>query len=197
MRYASEHKQKTRTRVLDAAAKAIRATGPARVGVAAVMADAGLTHGGFYAHFASKDDLVAAAIRHMFEQAHARFVAETHGRDPREGLRAYIRTYLSTQHRDARDSGCPIAALSSDLPRLTEATRAIYAEGVQRLATGIASILAALDHDDADAQARSLVAELVGALALARVEPDAKRSEAILAASKRQLLRRFGLEPGA
>ena len=69
MRYDSEHKQQTRSKVLDVAARAIRSSGPDRVGVAAIMAEAGLTHGGFYAHFASKDELVAAAIETMFDQA--------------------------------------------------------------------------------------------------------------------------------
>jgi TetR/AcrR family transcriptional repressor of nem operon len=197
MRYDSEHKQKTRARVLDAAAGAIRSAGPERVGVAAVMAEAGLTHGGFYAHFASKDDLVTAAISHMFEQARDRFVRETEGRDARTGLRAYVDFYLSKKHRDARDSGCPIPTLSSDLPRLTEQTRAIYADGVQKLVVRLAAMLAELDRPEPEGEARSLVAELVGALALARVEPDAKRSDAILAASKRQLVRRFGLEARA
>ena len=74
MRYDTDHKQKTREKVLKAAAKAIRADGPHRMGVADVMRKAGLTHGGFYAHFESKDDLVAAAIGQMFEQSKARFV---------------------------------------------------------------------------------------------------------------------------
>lgn len=197
MRYDSEHKQKTRERVLDAAAGAIRASGPERVGVAAVMAEAGLTHGGFYAHFDSKDALVSAAIGHMFEQARARFVRETEGRDARTGLRAYVDFYLSKKHRDARDAGCPIPALSSDLPRLTEQTRAIYADGVHRLVARLAAMLGELERAEPESEARSLVAELVGALALARVEPDAKRSDAILAASKRHLLRRFGLKARA
>lgn len=197
MRYDSDHKRKTRERVLDAAAGAIRAAGPERVGVAAVMAEAGLTHGGFYAHFASKDELVTAAIGHMFEEARERFVRETQGLDARTGLRAYIEFYLSKKHRDARGSGCPIAALSSDLPRLTDETRGVYAEGVRHLVARLTKMLEELERPEPESEARSLVAELVGALALARVEPDAKRSDAILAASKRQLQRRFGLESRA
>lgn len=197
MRYDNEHKEQTRARVLDAAAKAIRAVGPDRVGVAGVMAEAGLTHGGFYAHFASKDELVAAAIARMFELSRARFLHETEGRGAAEGLVAYIDFYLSKKHRDARDSGCPIPALASDLPRLIEATRAIYAEGVQRLISRLRDMLVELGRADAGAQAHSIIAELIGALSLARVEPDAKRSDAILAASKRQLKKRLGLEPRA
>jgi TetR/AcrR family transcriptional repressor of nem operon len=197
VRYDTEHKQQTRTRVLDAAASAIRLSGPDKVGVAGVMAEAGLTHGGFYAHFSSKDDLVTAAIEHMFEQARARFRHETEGRTTAEGLIAYIDFYLSKKHRDARNTGCPIPTLASDLPRLTEAARAIYAEGVQRLAVRLTAMLTELGHANAEAQARSIVAELIGALLLARVEPDTKRSDAILAASKRQVKERLGLEARA
>jgi TetR/AcrR family transcriptional repressor of nem operon len=194
MRYDSTHKQQTRTKVLEAAAKAIRLSGPERVGVAGVMADAGLTHGGFYAHFASKDDLVAAVIGHMFEQMRARLLRETEGRGTAEGLAAYIDFYLSRRHRDARDLGCPIAALASDLPRLGDAARAIYADGVSGLAAELGAMLGEIGHDDAATLGRSVVAELVGALALARAEPDARRSDATLAASRHHLKRRLGLE---
>jgi TetR/AcrR family transcriptional regulator, transcriptional repressor for nem operon len=195
MRYDTEHKQKTRTKVLQAAAKAIRADGPHRVAVAGVMADAGLTHGGFYAHFASKDELVAAAIEHMFNESRARVQHEMEGRGPAEGLVAYIDFYLSKKHRDARGSGCPMAALASDLPRLDVAVREQFAAGASRLTATLSEKLAALDHVSVDAEARSMVAELIGALSLARIEPDANRSDAILAASRHQLKQRLGLEP--
>jgi TetR/AcrR family transcriptional repressor of nem operon len=197
MRYDTEHKQKTRAMVLQAAAKSIRADGPDRVAVAGVMAEAGLTHGGFYAHFKSKDELIAAAIGQMFEDARARVEHETAGRGPAEGLVAYIDFYLSKRHRDARGQGCPRAALSSDLPRLAEPARGEFAAGVQEITASLGERLDALGHADAEAEARSVLAELIGALSLARVEPDAKRSEAILAASRSQLKRRLGLEPRA
>ena len=197
MRYDTEHKQKTRTKVLQAAAKAIRADGPHRVAVAGVMADAGLTHGGFYAHFASKDELVAAAIEHMFDEAGLRVQHEMEGRGPAEGLVAYIDFYLSRKHRDARSSGCPMAALASDLPRLDKAVRDQFAAGAGRLTAALGEKLVALGHVDVDVEAHSMVAELIGALSLARIEPDSKRSDAILAASRHQLKQRLGLEARA
>lgn len=193
MRYDNEHKQNTRSKVLQAAAKAIRAEGPDRVAVAGVMAEAGLTHGGFYAHFSSKDELVAAAIGQMFEDARMRVEHDTAGRGPAEGLVAYIDFYLSKKHRDARGAGCPMAALSSDLPRMSDASRQQFAAGVQRVTTALGDQLAALGHADAETGARSMMAELIGALSLARVELDAKRSDAILAASRGQLKQRLGL----
>jgi TetR/AcrR family transcriptional repressor of nem operon len=194
MRYDTEHKQKTRELVLQAAARAIRSDGPDRVGVAGVMAEAGLTHGGFYAHFKSKDELVAAAIGQMFEQARARLERETADRDPAEGLAAYVDFYLSKKHRDARGFGCPMAALASDVPRLSGPAREQFALGVQQSTAGLAGQLALLGHAEPEAGARSMIAELIGALSLARIEPDAKRSDAILAASRAQLKQRFGMK---
>ena len=194
MRYDSEHKQKTRAKVLKAAAKAIRAEGPHQIGVADVMAQVGLTHGGFYAHFASKDELVAAAIGQMFEEARERFLHETHDRSPADALRAYIDFYLSPGHRDARRSGCPVAALASDLPRLSKAALDRFADGSRHMRESLASKLELLGHADAGREASSVQAELLGALSLARVEPDVKRSDAILADSRRAIKRRLKLE---
>ncbi|GAB2784217.1 TetR/AcrR family transcriptional regulator [Dyella kyungheensis] len=194
MRYDAEHKQKTRSKVLEVAAKAIRSDGPDRIGVAGVMAEAGLTHGGFYAHFKSKDELVAAAIEQMFEESRARVAHEMEGHPPAEGLANYIDFYLSKKHRDARGAGCPMAALSSDLPRLPEQTRALFAEGAQHLVESMTEKLAALGFANPQMLARSTVSELVGALSLARAETDAKRSDAILADSRQLLKQRLGLE---
>ena len=204
MRYDTEHKEQTRGRVLQAAARAIRADGPHRVSVAAVMAEAGLTHGGFYAHFASKDALVAAAIGQMFDEAASRIQRETTDRSPAEGLAAYVDFYLSRKHRDARGLGCPMSALASDLPRLDDAARGAFADGMRRLTRILGEKLAALDATPAavavkkesamDQRARSMIAELVGALSLSRIEADSGQSDRILAASRLALKQRFGLE---
>jgi TetR/AcrR family transcriptional repressor of nem operon len=194
MRYDAEHKEKTRARVLKEAAKAIRAEGPHRIAVAGVMASAGLTHGGFYAHFRSKDDLVAAAVELMFIDAKTRFAKETGDRPPAEGLSAYIDFYLSPRHRDARATGCPVTALAADLPRLEGDVRAQYGLGVERLAGRIAGQLAELGREDADALGRSVLAELVGALSLSRAVADAEQSDRILETSRAALKQRLGLE---
>jgi TetR/AcrR family transcriptional repressor of nem operon len=186
VRYAADHKRETRDRVLVEAAKQIRAHGPLGVGVADIMKRAGLTHGGFYAHFKSKDALVAAAIGKMFEGARVRWERSA-------DLGSYIDWYLSAEHRDARETGCPVAALASDLPRLPAACRAAYGDGARSLTERIAGELRELGHREADILAASAIAELVGALSLARVEPDEARSDAILAASRRSLRARLGL----
>ncbi|HEY2660331.1 MAG TPA: TetR/AcrR family transcriptional regulator [Caulobacteraceae bacterium] len=194
MRYDAEHKQKTRERVLKEAAKAIRAEGPHQVGVAGVMAKAGLTHGGFYAHFSSKDELVAAAIGQMFEESRGKLAETAEGRTPAGALNGYIDFYLSRAHRDARTAGCPLPFLAADAPRLADPARKRFALGVAALRSALAAQLTALGHDRAEDEAASMLAELVGAVSLARAEPDPAGSDAILARSKAALKRRFNLE---
>jgi TetR/AcrR family transcriptional repressor of nem operon len=197
MRYEPDHKDQTRQKILKAAARAVRAEGPHKVAVAKVMARAGLTVGGFYAHFASKDDLIAAAIDEMFAEAKSRQLLETAERPPAEAIGAYIDFYLSPAHRDARATGCPMPSLAADLPRLTQKARERFAAGVQQLRARLAEKLILLGHDDAEAEASSVVAELVGAVSLARAEPDQAASDAILARSKTFLKRRLNLERDA
>jgi TetR/AcrR family transcriptional repressor of nem operon len=180
--------------VLTEAARELRAQGPHQIGVAAVMAKAGLTQGGFYAHFASKDDLVAQTIDHMFGESAARWARETEGRSAKEGLAAYVDFYLSQAHRDTRGAGCPLPFLSSDLPRLTEEARRRFAAGVARLRERLAEQLRELGREDPQADASSMLSELVGALSLARAEPEPDASDAILDRSKAAVKRRFGLE---
>jgi TetR/AcrR family transcriptional repressor of nem operon len=139
MRYSAEHKQQTRERVLKEAARAIRAEGVDNLGVASIMAKVGLTHGGFYAHFANREALVAAAIEEMFRQGGARLEQSMQGRSPAEGLAHYLDFYLSTGHRDSRTAGCPLPFLSADAPRLAEPMRRQYAGGAHALTRHLTS----------------------------------------------------------
>ena len=180
MRYDADQKERTHRQILAEAANAIRTKGPDRVGVAEVMSKLGLTHGGFYAHFASKDDLIAQAITSMFEQGFANFLRRTEGLEPREALQTYIDWYLSKAHRDAPNRGCPLASVSGDLPRLPDAARVRYTEGVERLTAALAKLLKKLGAKNADALAFSALSEMAGALALARAICDPERSDQML-----------------
>ena len=193
MRYDKEHKARTRERILNEAAKAIRASGPEGVSVGGLMKKAGLTHGGFYAHFGSKDELVAEAIRQMFGGPYGNFAALTDGKPPAEALSAYVDFYLSPRHRDARDRGCPLPALSGDVARMPAAARARFGEGAERLRKAIAGLLEAMGRDDGETLAASAIAEMVGAIALARATDDPVRSDAMLAATRSTLRNRLGL----
>jgi TetR/AcrR family transcriptional regulator, transcriptional repressor for nem operon len=193
MRYVAGHKDRTRARVLKEAAKAIRAEGPHRIGVAGVMAEAGLTHGGFYAHFASKDELVVAAMAQMFDEAVANFERLTGGKPPALALRTYVDSYLSVKHKDARDSGCPLSSLAADLPRLDPPAREVFALGLSRLSGALANLLFALKGGDCEPLALSALAEMVGALALARGVDDPRQSKVILKHSRDLLKVRLGI----
>jgi len=193
MRYDTEHKGRTRERILHEAAKAIRAQGPEGVSVGGLMKQAGLTHGGFYAHFGSKDELVAEAIGHMFGGPYTNFASLTEGKPPAEALAAYVDFYLSARHRDGRDRGCPLPALSGDLARMPASARARFGEGVERLRGAVAGLLEAMGRANPDALAASAIAEMVGAIALARATDDAARSDEILAATRGALRERLGL----
>ncbi|GAA2693702.1 MULTISPECIES: TetR/AcrR family transcriptional regulator [Actinosynnema] len=187
---AAEH----RAQVLDAASRAIRAHGVERLRVQQVMADVGLTHGGFYRHFGSKDDLVAQAFASAFEervQAVRRLVdqAEEAGDPPRV---AFLSAYLSPRHRDAPDRGCPVTALASDSARsapgspLPEA----FADGLRRTA----DLIGALDGADRE---RALVdiCTAVGALTLARACGDDPLSDELLTTALAHLTAPTGGSP--
>jgi len=193
MRYDSAHKLETRARVLKEAAREIRAKGPAGIAVAGIMARAGLTHGGFYAHFASKDALVAEAIGTMFEDARGRFDRSQAEHEPGAALGAYVDFYLSREHRDARDRGCPLPALSSDLARMEPASRERFGKGVATLTAWIAGALEKHGVVGPGAAASSMLSQMVGALSLARAVADPAQSDAILDHARADVKQRYAL----
>jgi TetR/AcrR family transcriptional regulator, transcriptional repressor for nem operon len=196
MRYDAEHKQRTRRRVLCEAAAAIRQRGPDRIGVAELMAKAGRTHGGFYAHFESKDELIAEAITEAFDDRHAFFLRSfVEGQEPARGLAALLDRYLSAAHRSTVQTGCPLPSLSGDVSRLPLAARQRFTAGTARLMQAIASLLRAAGKADADELAASMLAEMVGALALSRAVADVALSDRILRTSRDAIKRRIGLQP--
>jgi TetR/AcrR family transcriptional repressor of nem operon len=178
---------------LHEAAEAIRQFGPDRIGVAGLMAKAGLTVGGFYAHFKSKDDLIAQAIPHMFEDRAEVLQDCKSGVGPAQALRSFVDVYLSTQHRDRRERGCPLPALSGDLPRMPAAARKRFEAGVRRMTDSIADLLKQIGQPAPDELAASIVSEMVGAIVLARAVPSAELSARILEGARDQIKRRAGL----
>lgn len=191
MRYSDTHKQETRRKVVKLAATALRANGPEGLGVAAVMAEAGLTHGGFYAHFPNKEALVVAAVEEAFEQGRRRFGRLTEGMDGPAALTAFIDAYVSMAHREGRAGGCPVTALASELPRQPAAVRAAFDSGVQRMIERLAAWLPEGEPDPAGTAA-SLVAEMAGAVTLSRALADDELAERLLADCRRSLKARMG-----
>jgi TetR/AcrR family transcriptional repressor of nem operon len=188
------HKERTRARILDEAAKAMRQFGPEGIGVAALMKRAGLTHGGFYAHFENRDDLVAQAIQRMFRDDSARMRARLAGtKDPAERLAAFIDAYLSDRARSAVELACPLPTLTGEAARMPEAARERFDEGMEGFRRTVREAIAATGEKEPDELASSVMAEMVGAMALARATRDEAKASDLLARSREQLKRRLGL----
>jgi TetR/AcrR family transcriptional repressor of nem operon len=178
MRYGSEHKQETRRKILDIAGKRFRREGVEAVGVASLMADCGLTHGGFYAHFKSKDELVAAALEQGMCESSDRIFEQADQSEDRIG--AYIRAYLSPAHRDASEMGCAFASLAPELARDDGQARAAVAGRIEPYLDRIGRLLPATDSASARRQATALFSLLMGSLQLARLTEDRTLSDSIL-----------------
>ncbi len=188
----TDRKADTRRRVVKAAAAAIRERGPEAVGVAAVMKDVGLTHGGFYAHFASKDELTAAAVDDMLSGGRGRFETITAGLSGPAALGAFVDNYVSARHRDGPRHGCPLALLASDIARQPAAVREVFDAGYRRLVARIASHLPADVRPSPELAARSALAEMAGAVALSRAVADPAESDALLAVTREAVKARLG-----
>ena len=139
MRYGKERKQETRQRIIQTAGRRFKRDGIDGSGIATLMSDAGLTNGAFYAHFASKEDLVATTVADQLRAQRASFSAQAPGR---AGVEQYLREYLSVQHRDNPDDGCPSAALLDEIGRSTDATKRAYTDGALVIIDDIAARLA-------------------------------------------------------
>jgi TetR/AcrR family transcriptional repressor of nem operon len=194
MPYSKEHRAQVRDRIVESARRLFNRSGFEAVSIDSIMEEAGLTHGGFYAHFGSKDELVAEAIKRMFEEAGARRRAAADGKPPVEGLRDYIKFYLSRSHRDGRAAGCPLAALATDLPRLPEPARVVFGQGVASLTASLAEMLAGIGWPQPEEAAGALLSQMVGAVSLARSVADSAQSDQILLTARNEVLSRFGLE---
>jgi TetR/AcrR family transcriptional repressor of nem operon len=184
-RYGKEHKQATRARIVEAAGRRFKQDGIDGSGIATLMADAGLTNGAFYAHFASKDDLVAAAVAHEMETQAANVDQLAPGR---AGLEAYLRGYLSPEHRDNPAVGCPAAALLDELGRCATPARRALSDGAEVVVVAIAERLDPDDPSSVRDVALSIYALLVGTLQLSRAVPDRRLADEILDAGLRTAL---------
>jgi TetR/AcrR family transcriptional regulator, transcriptional repressor for nem operon len=177
VRYGKEHKQATRRRIIETAGRRLKRDGIDGSGVASLMADAGLTNGAFYAHFASKDDLVATAVADQLRGQREQYATQPPGRD---GAELMVREYLSAAHRDSPEDGCPSAALLEEIGRSTEATKRAYTEGVLAIADEIAGRLAPDDPPSARGSTLGLFAMLIGTLQLSRALADRELADEVL-----------------
>ena len=193
MRYPDSHKDETRAKVVKAAAAAVRAKGPDGVGVAEIMKEVGLTHGGFYAHFPSKEALVAAAVGEAFDQGRRRFGRITADKAGLDAFATFLDSYVSMEHRAHPERGCPIATIASDLPRQGAPVREAFDAGVKGLIGRIAAWLPGDDAQEREDLAGSLVAEMAGAVSLSRAVSDEAMARRFLEQSRKRIAARAGV----
>ena len=187
MRYTADHKQETRRRVIACAARRFRHEGYGSASVADIMSDAGLTHGGFYAHFGSKEELLAEAIAHAADEG---LMARTPGgeRRGRDWLEAFVSRYLNEQHRRDRAGGCPLAALGGEVARGGDLPRASYGAAVAAFADALAAHLDGPEQWQEET-AQAVMSMCVGALVLAHAGLDRRQARTLFAACRRTAAR--------
>jgi TetR/AcrR family transcriptional repressor of nem operon len=180
MPWTAEHKERTRRRIVDAAAAAFRANGVAGISLADIMRQVGLTHGGFYAHFKSKEDLIATTLAELHDARMARF-EEIAKETPDMALLRAASFYLSSRHREHPETGCAIATLGSELARTEGAARSQISINIEAWLDRFAEVAPAKDGDERRRQARGAFAAMIGGLILSRGVEDAHLSDEILA----------------
>ncbi|MFG2953630.1 TetR/AcrR family transcriptional regulator [Streptomyces sp. NPDC048291] len=192
MRYGKEHKKATRQRIVETAGRRFKRDGIDGSGITALMKDAGLTNGAFYTHFASKEELVATAIA---DQLHAQNASVVEQAAPgRAGLEQIVRWYLSVQHRDNPDDGCPSAALLDEIRRCPDIVKRSYTDGVLIVIEGIAARLAPDNPLSVRTEALTAYAMMAGTLQLARALADSDLADQLLDQGIRNTLALLSVE---
>jgi TetR/AcrR family transcriptional repressor of nem operon len=197
MRYSDTHKSETHAKLVRLAGRALRAKGPEGLAVAELMQAAGLTHGGFYAHFKSKDALLVEALECVFQESKQTFQGVTDGLAPREALARYIDLYVSPAHRDNRSRECPIVALNSDLPRQSKKFRATFDSGLRALLNRLTDLIKTAGIGDSEALAASVQSAMAGAVAVSRTLSDRRLSDELLKSARASIKARLGLSDTA
>ena len=189
MRLTREQAKQNRHRIVETASRMFRLHGMANVTVADIMKESGFTHGGFYNHFKSKDELASEAIASAFDVV-TRGISEklASGKTPKESLSSFVAQYLSPPHRDTKSGGCPAPALSADAARNGKAVQNAFAKGIE---TYLDMIAAQMDGNEQEArqQAIALFSGLVGAMILSRAvrKGDPTLSDELLNSARNNL----------
>jgi TetR/AcrR family transcriptional repressor of nem operon len=191
MRKSREEAARTRERIIDAAAEEFREHGVVATGLADLMKAAGLTHGGFYKHFASKDELVREVTAATVDKTTALIRGASGKRPGRKGLAGAVAKYLSPEHRDNPGQGCALAALGPELGRADARTRAVATEGFLKLVDVLAEHAEGMPPGEARKRATAAAATLIGAMTMARMVKGPDLSDAILKSAADLVVRSF------
>ena len=192
-RTPNSRKETTHDRIVEVASRALRRNGYAGVGVADVMEEAGLTHGGFYAHFESRDVLLVEALERASRESSEAVSRVVRRRSEKgiSGFRSLVETYLADTQLASPETGCPVAALACEMPRQSQMVREASVLRVQRLIAGVRAILPKKHR----AAASLIAGTLVGSLQLARALGDNAEGREVLSTARNALMSRYDVEP--
>jgi len=187
MRKSKVETAETRRRIVEVASRQFRNNGIHATGLSDLMSEAGLTHGGFYRHFESKDQLVAEACEVGFESVIESFEAAASEAGDKDAFKSIVESYVSTLHRDSASGGCPIAGMGSELARGNENTRAVAAQGFDEMVDVLAKRIRRRDADAAHSDAVFAMAAMIGAVTISRIITDPEASASVLQTVKQHL----------
>jgi TetR/AcrR family transcriptional repressor of nem operon len=192
MRYSKEHKQETHARIVRKASVRLREKGAHGIGVADLMKEAGLTHGGFYAHFDSREALLVEAFAYAMDRSMAHWRKTADETPPEKRLAMIVESYLTTMHRDDPGRGCAVPALGADIARESPKTRKAFAAKLEQMIDMIADQIPDLPRKAARKQASATLATMMGSMVLSRIAGNGEFSDEILAAGREAALARMG-----
>jgi len=191
MRYSADHKQETHRRIVRAASRRFRGHGGGGVAIADLMRELKLTHGGFYRHFNSKEQLFAEALARAVQEAHAKLTTGSDAKNPPSQLRVIIERYLSPWHWANPAEGCPLAALASEMPRQPRAVRAAFDQALKTYMDGIERLLPGKTRPERQRNFLVLFSGMAGTLSLARAVSDEQTRARLLHAAKEFYIEAF------
>jgi TetR/AcrR family transcriptional regulator, transcriptional repressor for nem operon len=191
MRYQPEHKAEIHQKIVKDASRRVRAEGLNGAAVTAVMRDSGLTHGGFYKHFRSKDDLLIESLSEAFREIADRLGHVGDRSQPGTAWKAIVKAYLSPEHCDHADCGCPLAALAPELARADKTMKAKILGELTKYKNRMVPLMPGRGAADKERNFVIIFSTMIGAIAIARVLPDRATRATVLANSRDFLLRSF------
>jgi TetR/AcrR family transcriptional repressor of nem operon len=190
MRYSKEHKQETHARIVRKASVRLREKGAHGIGVADLMKEAGLTHGGFYAHFDSREALVVEAFGYAMDRATERWRKIAEETAPEKRLATIVESYLTPVHRDDPGHGCAVPTLGAEIAREGVKTRKAFAAKLEEMIDMMADQILDVPRKSARKQAVAALATMMGTLVLSRIAGNGEFSDEILTAGRDAVLGR-------
>ncbi len=191
MRYQPGHKAEVHQKIVKDASRRVRAEGLNGAAVAAVMRDTGLTHGGFYKHFRSKDDLLLESLRAAFREIEEILVHAAEQSPPREAWKAIVKTYLRPEMCEHPERGCPVAALAPELARADKKMKPLIVAELVNYKSRMAPFMPGRRAADKERAFFAIFSTMIGAVEIARLLPDAAMREKVLGSARDFLLRSF------